>query len=219
MDLVFRKSRKTRKLRKAKKQTKRRSICQVQKGGYPAITPSMIIKYAGDIQLASGQMNLDMTQQYNLGQLDKKPLLEITGLEPGKRYLLTMTDPDALGKTWTHWVAEIISNSNGAGQLVRPKIVKYAPPNPPKDSGIHRYIFRLYDTSILSSIPSKLKSMSRGYYFAIRLKNIIEGKPVLAEATYTIDSSKIKRNKGMLRMVGQGIGVGLGVLGHIAKAV
>jgi phosphatidylethanolamine-binding protein (PEBP) family uncharacterized protein len=130
-----------------------------------------------------------------------------------------MTDPDALGKTWTHWVAEIISNSNGAGQLVRPNIVKYSPPNPPNNSGIHRYIFRLYNTSILSSIPSKLKSMSRGDYFAIRLKKIIEGKPILAEATYTIDSSKIKRKNVISSIVGQGIDLGLGVLGAIAKAV
>jgi len=192
MDLVFRKSRKTRKLRKAKKQTKRRSICQVQKGGYPAITPNMIIKYAGDIQLASGQMNVDMTKQYNLGHLDKEPLLEITGLEFDKRYILIMTDSYELSKTWIHWIVEIISNNNGAGQLVRPAIVKYAPPNPPNNSGIHRYIFRLYDTSTLSKIPSSLENMSRGDYFANKLQTIIKDKPVLAEAAYTIDSRKIK---------------------------
>ena len=162
-------------------------------------------------------MNVDMTKQYNLGQLDKEPQLEIKGLEPGKRYLLTMTDPNALGKTWTHWVAKIISNSNGAGQLIRPEIVKYAPPNPPKDSGVHHYIFRLYDTSILRSIPNTLKSMSRGDYFAIKLKKIIEGKSVLTEASYTIDSSKIKNKNGKMSGVGSIIGIGLDALKMLAR--
>jgi phosphatidylethanolamine-binding protein (PEBP) family uncharacterized protein len=236
MGLVFRKTRKIRKSRKSRKQTRRRYQHRklnktIQRGGYPVIasvtaatTPRMIIKYIAKsddtssyIQLTSGQMNVDMTEEYNLGKLDKEPQLEITGLEPGKRYLLTMTDPDALGKTWTHWVAEITSNSNGAGQLVRPEIVTYAPPNPPKDSGVHHYIFRLYDTSILSSIPTKLKSMSRGDYFAIRLKTIIEGKSVLTEASYTIDSSKIKNKNGKMRGVGNIIGIGLDMLRTFAR--
>ena len=229
MGLVFRK---TRKNRKSRKQTRCRSRHQklnktMQRGGYPAIAatiPSMIIKYISGgndtnsyIQLTSGQMNVDMTKQYNLGQLDKEPQLEIKGLEPGKRYLLTMTDPNALGKTWTHWVAKIISNSNGAGQLIRPEIVKYAPPNPPKDSGVHHYIFRLYDTSILRSIPNTLKSMSRGDYFAIKLKKIIEGKSVLTEASYTIDSSKIKNKNGKMSGVGSIIGIGLDALKMLAR--
>lgn len=212
MGLVFRKTRKLKKSWKSRKQTRRRNQVQSNKrksqiGGYPTSvvatdTVKMIITYTNTntkkdktIKLESGQMQVDMTEQYNIGLLDKEPLLEITGLEPGKRYLLTMTDPNALNTTWTHWVAEIISNSNGAGQLVRPEIAKYAPPKPPKKSGVHHYIFRLYDNDITTStdIPSPLKNMPRGDYFTNILKPIIEDKSVLAEATYTIDSSKIKR--------------------------
>jgi hypothetical protein len=199
MGLVFRKSRKT---RKTKKHTRRQK--RIQRGG----AARMLIKYAGDIQLVSGQMNLDMTPQYIQGKLKKEPQLEITGLQPGGKYLLTMTDPDALGKTWTHWIAVIIGDSNGVGSISRPEIAGYAPPSPPPGSGLHHYIFRLYDTSTLSGIPSPLDSMSRGAYFAIRLKKIIEGKPVLAESSYTIDSSKIK--KGISGKVASG-GIDLGV--------
>ena len=217
MGLVFRK---TRKIRKSKKSWKSRKQIQhmhqiqsnhrkSQRGG----AARMIIKYIsrrGDaseaIQLTSGMnidMDMDMTEKYNLGQLDKEPRVEFQDLEPGKRYLLTMTDPDALGKTWSHWVAEI----NSAGQLVRPEIVKYAPPKPPKGSGVHHYIFQLYDTGTLTGIPSPLNSMSRGDYFAIRLNPLIKGKPILAEAIYTIDSSKIKNKKGKFGGIGDGIGL------------
>ena len=241
MGLVFRKTQKIRKSRtyrtsrKSEKQTRCLSHNQIfnkklnkklQIGG----AARMIITYKTNtksgningekIQLTSGEMPADMTEQYNLGLLDKEPQLEITGLAPGKRYLLTMTDPDALGKTWTHWVAEIISNSNSnsARQLVRTDIAQYAPPKPPKDSGVHHYIFRLYDTGTLTRIPSPLKSMSRGNYFAIRLTPIIEGKPVLAEATYTIDSSKIQNKKGKFGGVGKGIGLGMQVGLDMIKA-
>jgi phosphatidylethanolamine-binding protein (PEBP) family uncharacterized protein len=210
MGLVFRKSRKISKLRKTKTQTRRRH--RVHRGG----AASMILKYGKDIQLASGQMNLDMTRQYIKGNLKKEPQLEITGLQPSGKYLLTMTDPNALGKTWTHWVAEIIGDSNGVGQISRPEIAVYAPPSPPAGSGIHHYIFRLYDTSTLNGIPSPLKDMSRGDYFAIRLKNIIEGIPVLAESSFTIDSSKIK--KGIIGKVGEGIHLGTQVVLQDLKA-
>jgi phosphatidylethanolamine-binding protein (PEBP) family uncharacterized protein len=205
MGLVFRKSRKPRKLRKTKKDTRQQK--QNQLGG----AARMIIKYAGgDIQLAAGQMNIDMTQQYIQGKLKQEPQLEITGLQPGGKYLLTMTDPDALGKTWTHWITEIIGTSNGAGaiSISRPEIAAYAPPSPPPGSGVHHYIFRLYDTSTLSRIPSPLKNMSRGDYFAVRLKQLIEGKPILAESSLTIDSSKIK--KGLSGKIVSG-GINLGV--------
>ena len=233
MELIIRKTRKIRKSRKSEKLTRFLSHHQklnkklnkkLQRGG----SARMIIKYisgrGGDtssyIQLTSGEIPSDMTEQYNIGLLDKEPQLEITGLESGKRYLLTMTDPDALGKTWTHWISEIISNSNSnsAGQLVRPEIAKYAPPKPPKGSGVHHYIFRLYDTGILTGMPSPLKSMSRGDYFAIRLKPIIEDKPVLAEATYTIDSSKIKNKKSKFGGVGDGIRLGMQVGLDVLKA-
>jgi len=189
-----------------------------QRGG----AARMIIKYIskrGDaseaIQLTSGMnIDMDMTEKYNLEQLDKEPRVEIQDLEPGKRYLLTMTDPDALGKTWSHWVAVI----NSAGQLVRPEIVKYAPPKPPKGSGVHHYIFRLYDTGTLTGIPSPLNSMSRGDYFAIRLNPLIKGKPILAEAIYTIDSSKIKNKKGKFGGIGDGIGLGMQIGLDVLKA-
>jgi phosphatidylethanolamine-binding protein (PEBP) family uncharacterized protein len=189
-------SRKTRKLKKSRI-TKTR-----QHGGYTTSTSSnknpviITITYSTSndsssfIQLVSPEV-VDWTEHYKLKKLDKEPSLEINGLDADKKYLLVMTDPDALGKTWTHWVVLI----NGAGQIVKPAIVEYNGPSPPTASGVHHYIFRLYDMAVVGYMPSPLDSMSRGDYFAVKLKNIIKGKPVLAEATFTIDSGKIANKK------------------------
>lgn len=185
MGIVFRKSRKIRKLRKTKKQTRRR--CRVQRGG----SARMIIKYAGDIQLAAGQMNLDMTQHYIQGKLKTEPQLEITGLQPRGKYLLTVTDPDALGKTWTHWITEIIGDSNGVGSISRPEIAVYAPPSPPSGSGMHHYIFRLYEYGYNTGLPRTLVGNERGTYFIEVLEPIIKNKKILLEASYIVDSNKI----------------------------
>ena len=202
MGLVFRKTRKLRKSWKSRKQTRIRNRIQsnkrkLQRGGYPIIaatTTRMIIKYiseSGDIskyiQLISGQMDVDMTKEYTQGKLNKEPQIEFQGLESGKRYLLTMTDPNALGKTWTHWVAEIISNSNGAGQISRPEIAEYAPPKPPNNSGVHHYIFRLYSLDMVEQLPRKLIGNERGTYFEKVLMPFINGKDVVLEAGYIID--------------------------------
>jgi phosphatidylethanolamine-binding protein (PEBP) family uncharacterized protein len=144
--------------------------------------------------------------------LDKEPSLEITGLDSESKYLLVMTDPNALGKTWTHWVVIV----NGAGQIVKPAIAEYSKPSPPAGSGVHHYIFRFYDMAVVGKMPSPLLGMSRGDYFAVKLKKILEGKPVLAEATFTIDSNKIKNGK-QRGVMGNAIGVALDALRTFAK--
>jgi phosphatidylethanolamine-binding protein (PEBP) family uncharacterized protein len=187
---------------------------KVKQNGGASINMTIIYgKDTDGIQLSSRQMNIDFTENYNQNKLAKEPTIRFNGLEQGKSYLLTMTDPDALGKTWTHWVAIINSDNNGNGKILKPEIASYAPPSPPDKSGIHHYIFRLYDTSTLTEIPSPLKKMSRGDYFAIKLKNIIEDKPVIAEATFTIDSSNIKKSKGnLIYGINLGLQIGLDAL-------
>lgn len=217
MGLVFRKTRKHKRRQQAN--TRRRANTKSRQRGGASGTARMSIKYktatsddiSSYIQLVSPGM-VDWTEHYNLKRLDKEPLLEITGLYAGKKYLLVMTDPDALGKTWTHWVVVV----NGAGQLVKPAIAEYKGPSPPAGSGVHHYIFRLYDLADVGQMPSPLRGMSRGVYFAVKLKKILEGKSVLADAIFTIDSSKIKNGK-KLGVVGNAIGLGLDVLRTFAR--
>jgi phosphatidylethanolamine-binding protein (PEBP) family uncharacterized protein len=194
MGLIFRKSN-SRKLWKTKRRTRnkyRKLRSKKQRGG----AARMIIKYAGGIQLASGQMNLDMTQQYIQGNLNQQPQLELTGLEPSRKYLITMTDPDALGKTWTHWVA-IISGSAS----VLTEIANYKPPSPPPGSGMHHYEFRLYDINGNAGLrlPRKLEdgTNERGTYFSQVLAPFIKDEQrkneikLILEASYIVDSDRI----------------------------
>jgi phosphatidylethanolamine-binding protein (PEBP) family uncharacterized protein len=66
-----------------------------------------------------------------------------------------MSDPDAAAKSWLHWLITNIpgeANDVMEGQVVMP----YTGPNPP--SGIHRYIFTLYEQpagSIMVAKPSE----------------------------------------------------------------
>ena len=210
MGLIFHKTRKNRKSWKSRKQTRcprhhRKLNKTMHKGGYANIIPTarMIIKYKYNIddvndvdddrsriryiQLTSGQMNVDMTEQYKLGHLVNEPLLEIQGLEDGNQYLLTMTEPDALGKTWTHWVAIV----NSSRQLIKPAIADYTPPNPPSGSGLHHYIFRLYKLEADETLPRKLVGNERGTYFTSVLEPFVNSKEVVLEASYIVDSGKI----------------------------
>lgn len=193
MGLIFRKTRKNRKSWKSRKQTRcqrhhRKLNKTMHKGGYANIipTPTMIIKYKY-IQLTSDQINVDMTEQYKLGHLGNEPLLEIKNLEDDNEYLLTMTDPDALGKTWTHWVVAIV---NSVRKLVNPAIADYTPPTPPNGSGVHHYIFRLYKLEAADKLklPRKLVGNERGTYFTEVLEPFVNSKNVVLEASYIVDS-------------------------------
>jgi phosphatidylethanolamine-binding protein (PEBP) family uncharacterized protein len=212
MEIVFRKTRKHNRRQKTK--NRHRAITKSRQRGGASGTARISIKYktatsddtSSYIQLVSPGV-VDWTDNYNLKRLDKEPLLEIMGLDAGKKYLLVMTDPNALGKTWTHWVVIV----NGAGQIVKPAIAEYSKPSPPAGSGVHHYIFRFYDMAVVGKMPSPLLGMSRGVYFAVKLKKLLEGKQVLAEATFTIDSNKIKNGK-QRGVMGNVIGVGLDAL-------
>lgn len=82
------------------------------------------------------------------------PVIQFAG-DPGKLYTVLMSDPDASAKSWLHWLITNIpgeSNDISQGQTV----MDYSGPNPP--SGIHRYIFTVYEQpggSIMVSPPAE----------------------------------------------------------------
>lgn len=62
-------------------------------------------------------------------------------MEPNKLYTLIMYDPDAPAGDYIHWIITNISNNNKLGN----NLLVYKGPSPPKDTGIHRYIFLVYE--------------------------------------------------------------------------
>jgi hypothetical protein len=98
---------------------------------------------------------------------DVPPGLEWSGGPPGEEYALLLTDPDAPGGTFTHWVVYGIPGTISSlpeGRL--PEGVRqgtndfhslgYRGPCPPRGSGLHRYVFTIYSlrTATAASIPN-----------------------------------------------------------------
>ena len=80
-----------------------------------------------------------------------EPVIQFAG-EEQKLYTLLMSDPDASAKSWLHWLITNIpgeSNDITQGQTV----MSYSGPTPP--SGIHRYIFTLYQQPAGSIMVTK----------------------------------------------------------------
>lgn len=84
----------------------------------------------------------------------KTPQVLIKPNHGGKLYTLLMSDPDAAAKSWLHWLVVNIPSSS-PNMTEGDEVISYAPPSPP--SGIHRYIFTLYEqpASILVSAPNE----------------------------------------------------------------
>lgn len=62
--------------------------------------------------------------------------------KPNSLYTLIMHDPDAVVGNYFHW---LVVNIPGDKINNGDKIFKYKGPAPPKGSGIHRYMFLLYE--------------------------------------------------------------------------
>jgi phosphatidylethanolamine-binding protein (PEBP) family uncharacterized protein len=123
-------------------------------------------------------VNVDNTgKPLTVSQTTSKPKIKV--YNKGK-YLLTMTDPNAPVGTWVHMVS--IYN-NGVEDVKIP----YMGPSPPKGSGVHNYIFRLYSLSnqnnientmgmnSMNNIISQIKTGVASHdYYVNTLKNIEE---------------------------------------------
>lgn len=105
---------------------------------------------------------------YTCAGRDTNPTLLFRNIPAGSRSLvLIVDDPDAPGKTWTHWVAyDIPATSSGLPENLprTPKLhglasqginswgrVGWGGPCPP--SGIHHYVFRLVALNVVLGLP------------------------------------------------------------------
>jgi phosphatidylethanolamine-binding protein (PEBP) family uncharacterized protein len=62
--------------------------------------------------------------------------------DPNKLYTLIMHDPDAPVGNFVHWT---VVNIKGSDIKSGKEIIKYKGPAPPPDSGIHHYIFLVFE--------------------------------------------------------------------------
>jgi phosphatidylethanolamine-binding protein (PEBP) family uncharacterized protein len=204
MSLSFRNSRKHRINKRIARTRKIKTYSRIriskQKGGVSRITELNFSYDNGKIQINNGQ---DLTNEWAIGngKLKEPPNITIINSvnsvnsvsweEKDKKYLITMTDPDApngQGQTgnniWTHWV---VTMQNGSIDKV---IVPYQQPSPPR--GIHRYEIKVYDVSMITHLPPTIKgngNKERSTYYN-NLLTFLQGKNEIGYIMYKINSNK-----------------------------
>lgn len=100
-------------------------------------------KYTGgqsSLQLKVSYGSVGIAGQDLTGQAaiyNSAPTLTLTNADPTKTYLIKMTDPDAPGGTYTHYVVKYTGGKSTPSSA-------YRPPTPPKGTGIHHYMFHIY---------------------------------------------------------------------------
>jgi phosphatidylethanolamine-binding protein (PEBP) family uncharacterized protein len=121
----------------------------------------------------------------NVSETQKEPNIKLD-VDSKKLYSLIMYDPDAVKGTFVHLVkVNITSNDIKTGNIIIP----YKGPAPPPGTGIHRYIFELYEQSgvnnlgtekrivtSIDEIKKKLKIHDLIKKIQFRSKNEIGGK-------------------------------------------
>ena len=167
-----------RKFKKVSKNVHRKSKLQIGRSGGSSVSgESLTISYNGK-SIVNGS-NITGIIDYN-----KAPTITINSAVDNKIYLITMTDPDApngienkLGNfTFTHWV---FTQINGK---INETFLSYSPPSPPK--GTHRYIFKLYDVSMIDTNKLKVNNNNNADYYKITLKPFLDKKNNIIKFLY-----------------------------------
>lgn len=88
--------------------------------------------------------NVFLGQYLSTELTNLQPFVSLKGLDTNKKYTLIMNDPNAVKGNRIHWlVTDIHGNYFNTGRT----ILSYKGPAPPQNSGIHNYIFSLYETN------------------------------------------------------------------------
>ena len=107
--------------------------------------------------------------------------------ENNKFYTLLMRDPDSIHGNRFHWIAiNIVNDIKNADDLL-----SYTGPAPPPKTGMHHYIFELYEQDV--SIDVKLEERNIPMNFVKKMLNI--GEPVSVVQFISKNQSGGKRKK------------------------
>jgi Raf kinase inhibitor-like YbhB/YbcL family protein len=132
--------------------------CSASSGGGPVDLPSA--RGPGELQLTSSSFadGSAIPARFTCDGQGLPPNLSWTASPPAAEFVLVMTDPDASGGTFVHWVMYAISSdSNNVGEGQGPPGARqgvngfgtlgYGPPCPPQADPVHRYVFTMYALS------------------------------------------------------------------------
>ena len=104
------------------------------------------------------------------------PIVSLSGLDTNKEDCLIMYDPNGVAGNHIHWIVDYIPGNNFNEGI---KVFEYKQPTPPKGSGIHNYVFSLYESSSNKQIYNMLNDNNRTIeldYLLVQLN--ITGEPI-----------------------------------------
>lgn len=111
------------------------------------IVPDIIDEAPSKLTVIYGDKNIEIGQELTPLEVRNQPTI-VWEAKPGTYYFLAMIDPDAPSKIdqskgqVMHWmVGNILGNDLSTGDV----FTEYVGSGPPKDSGLHRYIFLVYE--------------------------------------------------------------------------
>jgi phosphatidylethanolamine-binding protein (PEBP) family uncharacterized protein len=121
----------------------------------------------------------------NKQKAQEEPKIKIGENVPESSTLI-MYDPKAVGGTYLHWIVQDYFSSSEKKKIILP----YQGPAPPKGTGVHDYIFSLFDNITFPSLPMERKINN--------INEITSGKEPIVTFTFhssTPDGGKRRRKK------------------------
>jgi phosphatidylethanolamine-binding protein len=101
-----------------------------------------------ELEVYFGNHKVKHKEILDLAIVQNQPQIKFN-IEKGKYYTILMVDPDApsrenpINKHWLHWL--VINNDK--------TVVEFAPSDPPKNTGLHRYYIGLYEQKGKIQVP------------------------------------------------------------------
>lgn len=129
---------------------------EILKDVLPALGTSFKAQGTIEAQYAKPEVNVQYGNELKPSETQELPVVTYNAINPldlDATYSLVVTDPDAPSRTvktyseYCHYVATGIKFDNAQGGVVSDKgkvVMTYVGPGPPKDTGLHRYIFMLF---------------------------------------------------------------------------
>ncbi len=105
-----------------------------------------------------------------------RPIVSLSGLDNNKSYDLIMYDPKAVGGNHIHWIFRNIKGNNFESGN---DFFTYNGPHPPENSGIHDYIFSLYESG--KDVIPTLNPNHR----QVELKDVLQNLEITGDPIYT----------------------------------
>lgn len=117
--------------------------------GVPIVNQQPIefhVKFGPASSKSASEFGHDLT----IEQAQPEPHAYWTAPPKDIKYTLVCWDPDAQAKSWLHW---LVMDCAGTDPTTGKIVVDWFPPTPPRGSGLHRYIFALFQQTQPITLP------------------------------------------------------------------